>query len=48
MYLHVHFSLSQVSALLDTDSSINLMSEELFSILPSKSKMFNNAINLLL
>lgn len=39
MYLHVGFSSKQISALLDTGSSINLMSQELFDSISTKHKL---------
>ena len=39
MYLHVNFSTTQISALLDSGSSINLMSRELFDRLPLSNKV---------
>lgn len=42
MYLPVNFSSSQVSALLDTGSSINLMSQELFDMLNYRNKVHVN------
>ena len=39
MHLHVNFSTTQVSALLDSGSSINLMSRELFDRLPLGNKV---------
>ena len=39
MYLHVNFSTTQISALLDSGSSINLMSRELFDRLPHSNKV---------
>ena len=38
MYLPVNFSSTQISALLDTGSTINLMSHELFDRLPVNNK----------
>ena len=39
MYLPVNFSTTQISALLDTGSTINLMSHELFDRLPANNKV---------
>ena len=39
MYLPVSFSTTQISALLDTGSSINLMSHKIFDKLSSSNKL---------
>ena len=39
MYLHVSFSTTQISALLDSGSTINLMSRDLFDRLPLNNKV---------